>query len=319
MADWHTMTAEGVDGPSNIQYPTSEIHWHRPVMVEEVLRALHPRPGAVIVDGTTGTGGHSLALLPHLLPDGIVIAADRDRSSLDLAQQRLAEFAPQVHFIHANYRDLPHALLQRGHALVDGILLDLGMSSAQVDQAERGFSFNREGPLDMRMDCEQSLTAASLVNTLSADELAMLLRAFGEERFAARIARAVTRARGEQRIATTAQLARLVAHAVPPAARHGRLHPATRTFQALRIAVNDELGALEEFLAHAPEVLKPQGRLAILTYHSLEDRAVKQAFAQGAREGLWMLLTKKPVCPAEAEIAGNPRARSAKLRAVERT
>jgi len=291
--------------------------WHQPVMGAEVLQALSPRRGEVIVDGTAGTGGHSLMILPHLLPNGRLVAIDRDRAALDLARQRLAEFAPQVMFLHEDYRHLPAILRDLGIGGVDGLLLDLGMSSLQVDRAERGFSFSQEGPLDMRMDPEQERTAERIVNEASADELATLLETLGEERYATRIARRIVQERRGRPLLTTTQLARLVTGVVPPRARHGRLHPATRTFQALRMAVNDELGALEEFLGCLGGLLNPGARAVILTFHSLEDRLVKRAFLQGAREGRWAVRTKKPLRPSPEEVAQNPRARSAKLRALE--
>ena len=258
-------------------------------------------------------------ILPHLLPSGRLIAVDRDRDALALARTRLTEFEPQATFLHGNYRDLPTLLEPLGLARVDGILLDLGMSSVQVDRAERGFSFSREGPLDMRMDAAQETMAETLVNTLSADELALLLETLGEERFARRIARRIVEARRADPLTTTTQLARVVADAVPAGARHGRLHPATRTFQALRLAVNDELGALAAFLERVGELLNPGGRAVLLTFHSLEDRLVKRAFAEGMRAQAWTVLTKKPARPSEDEVSRNPRARSAKLRAIERS
>jgi len=291
--------------------------WHQPVMAEEVLQHLRPRPGGIVVDGTVGTGGHSLWILPKLLPDGRLIALDRDPQALRLAQQRLREFAPLVTFVHEDYRRLPAVLERLGIPRVDGLVLDLGMSSLQVDRPERGFSFSAEGPLDMRMNPDDETTAATLVNRLSLRELTDLFVRFGEERFAGRIARRIVEARRRQPLSTTAELAGLVRAAVPPPARHGRIHPATRVFQALRIAVNDELGALEDLLAALPIRLAPGGRAVILSYHSLEDRLVKRAFAAGAREGHWIALTKKPVTPSSDERLRNPRGRSAKLRAVE--
>ena len=295
------------------------VAWHQPVMGPEALHYLRPTAGSIIVDGTVGTGGHSLMILPHLLPSGRVIAVDRDQESLELARTRLTEFEPHVTFLHGNYRDLPALLAPFGIARVDGILLDLGMSSPQVDRAERGFSFSREGPLDMRMDAAQEATAETLVNTLSAEDLALMLETLGEERFARRIARRIVEERRARPITTTTQLSRVITGAVPPGARHGRLHPATRTFQALRLAVNDELGALAAFLQELVGLLTPGGRAVILSYHSLEDRLVKHAFAEGARAGTWTVLTKKPACPSEEEVSRNPRARSAKLRAIERS
>ena len=292
--------------------------WHQPVMVEEALRGLNPQPGAVIVDATLGTGGHSLAILPHLLPNGRLIALDRDSDTLSRARQRLIEFASVVTFAHDDFRHLRRVLDHLELSGVDGVLLDVGMSSVQLNDPARGFSFSHDGPLDMRMNAEQTLTARTLVHTFSAEELAALLEQFGEERFAARIARRIVQERHKHPIATTAQLARIVCAAVPGGSRHGRVHAATRTFQALRIAVNDELGALEACLDSLSGLLRPGGRAVIITFHSLEDRLVKRRFAEGAREGVWTLLTKKPLRASETEVSRNPRARSAKLRAVER-
>ena len=286
-------------------------------MPAEVLRCLNPKPGAVIVDGTVGTGGHSLALLPRLLPNGTLLAIDRDRSALELARRRLSEFAPRVIFRHGDFRALPAILQGEALSRIDGLVLDLGMSSLHLDQPERGFSFSHEGPLDMRMDPEQGAAAAELVNRAPAHELERLFTELGEERYARRIARRIADERRREPVHTTAQLARIVAAAVPPRGRYGRLHPATRVFQALRMAVNDELGALQAVLAALPGLLAPGGRAVIISFHSLEDRLVKRAFAEGAREGRWTLLVKKPLTPSESEIARNPRARSAKLRALE--
>lgn len=310
--------ADGLLAATRTMSGTSNPLWHQPVMGAEVLRALRPRPGAVIVDGTAGTGGHSLMILPHLLPDGRLVAIDRDRDALDVARKRLAEFAPQATCVRENYRHLPAILRDLGIAGVDGLLLDLGLSSLQVDLAERGFSFSKEGPLDMRMDTEQEETAEAIVNESTADELATVLETLGEERYARRIARRIVQERRAHPIRTTTQLARLVTDAVPPGARHGRLHSATRTFQALRLAVNDELGALEELLGRLGELLNPGACAVVLTFHSLEDRLVKRAFAEGQRGRLWTVLTKKPIRASAQEVAENPRARSAKLRAIER-
>ena len=303
---------------TRIMSEPSPAAWHQPVMRAEVVRLLDPRPGLILVDGTVGTGGHAFDVLPHLLPDGRLIAVDQDRDALALAQQRLREFEPNVTFLHGNFRALPTLLAPLGLTHVDGLLLDLGMSSPQVDRATRGFSFSHEGPLDMRMDQTQETTAADLVNTLSRDELETLFAQLGEERFARRIAVRIVETRRAHPIDTTRDLARLIMEVVPPAARHGRLHPATRIFQALRIAVNDELGALGELLDHLAALLNPGGRAAVLTFHSLEDRMVKRAFLEGARAGAWAVLTKKPLRPSEAECRENPRARSAKLRAIAR-
>jgi len=290
---------------------------HQPVMVREVVEFLAPRPGMVVVDCTVGTGGHSLAVLPHLLPDGRLIAVDRDAHALERAKQTLREFDPQTRFLHEDFRHLRDLLTRGGIARLDGLIADLGMSSLQVDDAARGFSFLKEGPLDMRMDQRESRTAADLVRRLSEAELAHVIQTYGEERWARRIAKRLVAVRRKTPIDTTTHLARIVAEAVPRQASR-RLHPATRTFQALRIAVNQELAALEELLRALPEVLGPGGRAVIITFHSLEDRLVKQAFRAQAQEDLVHVLTKKPVRPSAHETAENPRSRSAKLRVVER-
>ena len=304
---------------SELRTPNSEPTFHQPVLVASAIEWLRPRPGSLIVDGTLGTGGHSLAILPQILPDGRLIAVDRDPDALAIATQRLTKFLPQVTFVRDNYRNLPGILAGLGLPRVDGILLDLGISSLQVDQPERGFSFSKEGPLDMRMDPDQPLSAETLIKTSSVSVLTELLGTLGEERYARRIAEHIVRERRLRPITATTHLARVVAEAVPPRTRHGRLHPATRTFQALRLAVNDELGSLAAFLDHAQALVRPGGRVVILSYQSLDDRLVKQAFIQGRADGSWTLLTKKPIRPSAEEIARNPRARSAKLRAVERT
>lgn len=292
--------------------------WHQPVLVREAMAALQPRSGATFIDGTVGTGGHAAALIPHLLPEGRLIALDQDPAALAQARRRLVEFEAQVSFVPANFRDLPAIVKQLHVPPVQGLLVDLGVSSLQLDTPARGFSFLKEGPLDMRMNTTQALTAAEIVNTWREQDLADLLWRLGEERFSRRIAARLVQARRQGRIETTAQLVPLIVSALPPQARHGRVHAATRTFQALRMAVNDELGALDALLKALPDLLAPQGRAAIITFHSLEDRMVKRAFQEAQRSGWGQMLTKKPVVASEAEQAENPRARSAKLRALER-
>ena len=295
----------------------SELPWHRPVLVQEVMEFLAPQPGQTLVDCTVGTGGHSLAILPRLLPNGRLLALDCDAQALERAQRRLAEFRPQVQMVHDHFSRLPEVLQHLGIPRVDGLLADVGISSLHVDQPERGFSFLQEGPLDMRMDQRLTTTAASLIQELSEEDLAHLLEAYGEERWARRIAQRIVSARTIHPIQTTRQLARLVAEAIPSRATSRRIHPATRTFLALRIAVNRELDSLQTLLEVLPEVVVAGGRAVIITFHSLEDRLVKQAFRRGAHAGLFKLLTKKPVRPSAQELVENPRSRSAKLRAVE--
>jgi len=302
----------------NLPDPQANTSWHRAALLQEAVTLLAPAPGMTIVDCTIGSGGHSLAILPRLLPDGQLIAIDCDAQALALARQRLTEFHPRVQFIHDNFRHLPEILKRLGVSAVHGILADLGLSSFHVDQAERGFSFLKEGPLDMRMDQRLATTAASLIQRLSERELAELIQTYGEERWARRIARRIVDARTRQPIRTTTQLARLVVEAIPAKTHHQRIHPATRTFLALRLAVNEELACLEGLLKALPDVLMPGGRAVIIAFHSLEDRLVKRAFQHGAKAGVFRMLTKKPIRPGAPEVAENPRARSARLRAVER-
>jgi len=300
---------------------------HVPVMVGEVVVWLRPRPGARLVDATVGLGGHASALLAAA-PDTVLLGLDRDPRALAHARARLAFAAGRVRLRQASFADLVQVLADEGWDGADAVLLDLGVSSLQLDAPDRGFAFRADGPLDMRMDPSAPLDAAAVVNTWPERDLARAIAAYGEEPRARAIARAIVRARP---LAGTAALARVVAGVVGPGCR-GR-HPATRTFQAIRIAVNDELGALERFLAGGWSVLRPGGRLAVLAYHSLEDRRVKEAFRRWAASCLcppgvprcgcgWSakvrLLTPRPLRPDAREVAHNPRARSARLRVVER-
>ena len=313
LAEWRLARMHHTDQPSS---SSTGVVWHQPVLVDEVLSFLAPREGQAVVDCTVGSGGHSLAVVPRLLPGGHLIGLDRDAQALEAARQRLVEFQPVVHLLHENFRALP-ALLQRlDLPAVDGVIADLGMSSLQLEQGTRGFSFSKEGPLDMRMDARQPTTAATLIQHWSEPDLAHVLETYGEEPFARRIAKRIVAARAVSPIQTTTQLARIVADAVP--ARGGRLHPATKTFMALRIAVNEQFESLKALLAALPTVLKRGGRAAIITFHSLEDRLVKQAFQQSAKAGVVRILTKHVVRPSESERLRNPRSRSAKLRVVER-
>ncbi|NLC58111.1 MAG: 16S rRNA (cytosine(1402)-N(4))-methyltransferase RsmH [Armatimonadetes bacterium] len=300
---------------------------HIPVLLPEVVSFLQPRCGGVYVDCTLGDGGHAEALLRHSAPDGMVIGIDRDPAALAVASARLAEFGSRLRPVHATFDRVAEVVRGEGFAAADGVLFDLGVSSRHLEEAGRGFSFLQDAPLDMRMDPTGGVTAAALVATLTQEELERLLRDYGEERFAGRIARAIVRERAQAPIERTGQLASIVAGAVPPAYRHGRIHPATRTFQALRIAVNGELDLLAAALRNGVAILHPGGRIVVISYHSLEDRITKTLFrelagigfpAGEAPEPLLTLLTRKPVVPGEEEVAANPRARSAKLRAAER-
>lgn len=292
-----------------------EVPPHRPVMVEEVLKWLGPRPGQVVLDCTVGVGGHASAILEQLGPRGLLIGVDKDEEALEMAKRFLAPFADNVRLFHADYRDvesiLDEAAVEGGR--VDGIFLDLGASSLQLDSPERGFSFREEGPLDMRMDRSERITASDLLAKLSVDELTDIFKKFGEERWSRRIARAIKRAAP---IKTTTQLASLIEKTVPR--KKTRIHPATRVFQALRIAVNRELESLEVFLNTCYRFQRSGGRTVVISFHSLEDRLVKHSFLKGSRAGVYRVLTKKPVRPTPEEVQGNVRSRSAKLRAVER-
>ncbi len=286
---------------------------HEPVLLAEVLQGLNPQPGGVFVDGTFGGGGHARAIAQRVGPTGRVIGVDRDPAAVAAAGESLRGLPIEV--IQGNYCDLPELLAEIGVTLVDGIVLDLGLSSDQLADVSRGFSFDADGPLDLRFNPLKGEPASRLVNRLSAEHLADLIFHFGEERFSRRIARAIVELRHHNPINTSRQLAEIVRRAVPAVARKQRIDPATRTFQALRIAVNEELKSLEVALRRLPEVLKPGGRLAVISFHSLEDRPVKEAFQNDER---LKALTKKPITPHEAEIARNPRSRSAKLRVAER-
>ena len=292
---------------------------HVPVLLEESLHFLGIRRGATVVDATLGYGGHSMAIARNLGPEGHLIAFDRDPAAMEMAagrlrslREELAQNAPQFTLHASAFGDMAQLVPV---ASVDGVLADLGVSSMQLDTAGRGFSFQADGPLDMRMDTRSGPTAEQVVNQAGEEELANLIYEFGEERRSRQIARAIVRARP---ITTTAQLAKVVM-AASQTMKPGRIHPATRTFQALRIYVNHELDQLQALLDAAPKVLRPGGRLVVISFHSLEDRMVKDALRNGARTGQWQVLTKRPIQAGDKEIRQNPRSRSAKLRAAVRT
>jgi 16S rRNA (cytosine1402-N4)-methyltransferase len=306
---------------------------HIPVLEAEVLAYLQPVTGGTYVDGTLGGGGHAARILEAAGRGGRLFGFDRDSSAIEAASRALAGFSEGFIPVNRNFAEMAEALAGLGVAAVDGFLLDLGVSSHQLDTAERGFSFQQNAPLDMRMDRRAARTAADLVNHLSHGELAKIFREYGEERWAGRIASFICTARETAPVVTTGQLADIVKGAIPRKAWEERIHPATRTFQALRIAVNDELASLEKGLADAVSLLKPGGRGVVISFHSLEDRIVKQMFRRMAEGCVCPKelpvcvcnhkpevknLTGRPVTATEAELAVNPRARSARLRAVQK-
>jgi 16S rRNA (cytosine1402-N4)-methyltransferase len=286
---------------------------HTPVLFDDVMQFLDPKPGGRFIDATLGGGGHARALLERTSPDGRLLAIDQDEQAISQARQVLAGFEPRAEFVKANFREVFNIAVARGFSQADGVLADIGVSSMMLDDASRGFSFMREGKLDMRMDQDQSLTAADVVNEFTEKEIADILFTLGEERRSRAIASSIVRLRP---LATTGDLVRAVRR-VLGGPRYGHIHPATRTFQALRVYVNDELGSLEGMLDGAMHVVRPGGRLVVLTFHSLEDRIVKNRFRASAVPG--RALTKKVVVPSDEERRRNPRARSAKLRAWERS
>lgn len=291
---------------------------HLPVLTEEVLNYLQPQSGHVILDCTVGNGGHAMKLLEKMKPEGLLIGIDKDREILQVAKQMLSKTATMGTFklYHADYSEVDEVLRQAGVEKVNGVLLDLGASSVQFDQAERGFSFAKEGPVDMRMDRSAPGTARDLIRRLSERELEEILKKYGEERWSKRIARAIQREEKQAGVTSTRQLAAVIERVVPRG--KSKIHPATRVFQALRIAVNRELESLEVFLEKVHNYMRTGARIVIISFHSLEDRIVKQKFIERANQQVFKVLTKKPVTPGEAERENNVRCRSAKLRAAER-
>ncbi|MDD2440550.1 MAG: 16S rRNA (cytosine(1402)-N(4))-methyltransferase RsmH [Clostridiaceae bacterium] len=307
---------------------------HQSVLAADVLRLLQVRPDGCYVDCTLGGGGHAASILDGLGPDGLLIGIDRDRDALEAAKSRLQGHPSPAQriLVHANFSDLAQIMAGQGRPAAQGILADLGVSSWQLDQAERGFSYHADGPLDMRMDQADTLTAAGIVNTWPAHEISRILADYGEERYAGRISQAIAARRQTRPFTSTADLAALVSRVMPAASKREAQHPARRTFQALRIAVNNELGALEMLLRDAPGLLAENGRLCVITFHSLEDRLVKQAFrllenpcicprdfpvCTCGRRSAGQVVTRRPVTADSEEQKNNPRARSARLRCFE--
>lgn len=308
---------------------------HKPVMLDECIEYLNIRANGVYVDATLGGGGHSSEILKRLGPDGLLIGIDQDQDAIRAAGQRLDKVQTQGRYVlcHTSFENIREVIRMRKLKAVDGVLMDLGVSSHQLDEGERGFSYQQDAPLDMRMNESQKVDAAWVVNNLSREELTRIIREYGEEKWASRIAEFIVKHREVQKISTTGQLVDIIKAAIPAAARREGPHPAKRTFQAIRIAVNRELEVLEKTLREMVDFLNPGGRLAVITFHSLEDRIVKQIFkekAQGCicpadfpqcvcgRKPEIRILTRKPVTPSERELNENPRARSAKLRVAER-
>ena len=289
---------------------------HIPTLVEEVLYYLQPQPGQIILDCTVGGGGHAIKILDKIKPDGFLIGIDKDMEILQTAKQSLTKTTGKFKLYHADYSDIDEVLRQAKVDKVNGVLLDLGVSSLQFDQEDRGFSFAKEAPLDMRMDRSRGITAQKLIQRLSEAELGELLWKYGEERWSRRIARAILKEEKGAGITSTRQLAAIVERVVPRG--KSKIHPATRVFQALRIAVNKELDNLEIFLDKIYNYMALGARIVIISFHSLEDRIVKNKFIEKAKQNIFKVLTKKPVTPREAEIEENVRSRSAKLRAAER-
>lgn len=307
---------------------------HIPVLLNEALEFLKPESGGIYMDGTLGLGGHTVEILKRSHPGGGVIGIDRDPEALKVAKERLQGFEDRVQIIHGNFADVGKIAEELGIKEVDGILLDLGVSSLQIDTGTRGFSFLRDAPLDMRMDTTGGITAADIVNSYSVEELQALLWGLGEEGYSRRIAKEIAKARETARIETTRELAQLVERVIPRKDWPKQIHPATKTFQALRIAVNDELGSLEQGLNDGINLLKEGGRFCVISFHSLEDRIVKNRFrnweepcicppslpvCRCGKVKMARVLTKKGIKATEDEIKSNPRARSARLRVAERT
>lgn len=294
---------------------------HISVLLNEAIEGLVLNEGGRVFEGTVGLGGHSEEILKRIGASGVYIGTDEDAQALEKAQVRLAAYPTKKIFVEDNFRNLDHVLDEAGYPLVDKILLDIGLSNLQLEGSGRGFSFKRDEPLLMTFKTapkEGDLTAHEIVNEWAADSLTDIITGYGEDRFAWRIANAIVAARAIKSIETTTELADIVEKAVPVFARHGRVHPATKTFQAIRIAVNDELGALREGLAKGFTRLTPGGRMAVISFHSLEDRIVKEFFKKQGGEALGTIITKKPTTPSDEELARNPKSRSAKLRIIQK-
>ncbi|MDD5428652.1 MAG: 16S rRNA (cytosine(1402)-N(4))-methyltransferase RsmH [Candidatus Omnitrophica bacterium] len=291
---------------------------HHPVMLDEAISSLNLKPGYVVLDGTVGGGGHSKEILKRILPGGRLIGLDADQSAIKAAGENLKEFGGNFKLINENFRNLDRALSKENVKSLNAVLLDIGVSSFQLDDKDRGFSLKEEAPLDMRMDRRLETSAYDIINRYKESDLSDIIYKYGEERFSRRIAKRIVEERSKKPIETTAELAAIVRRAAGSGQKHYRIDPATRTFQAIRIVVNDELGALEEGLKRAVSWLDIGARVAVITFHSLEDRIVKNLFKGYAGLGVLKIITKKPLGPSQEEIAANPRSRSGRLRVAER-
>lgn len=308
---------------------------HKPVLLDECIEFLNVRPDGIYVDGTLGGGGHSSEIIKNLGPDGLFIGIDQDKNAIEAAKMKFSsiDIKAKVIIEHTNFENIREVLQAHKIDSVDGVLLDLGVSSHQLDEGDRGFSYQHDAPLDMRMNQKSTFDAYQLVNTWSKNQIAQVIRDYSEEKWASRIAEFIVKSRETQKIKTTGDLTNIIKAAIPAAARRAGPHPAKRTFQAIRIAVNRELEVLENFLNSITEILNPEGRVAIITFHSLEDRIVKQAFREQAKGCICprdfpqcvcgvkpklKIITRKPISSSEAELDINPRARSAKLRVAQK-
>ena len=292
---------------------------HKPVMYKEVLEYLNLKPGMTVLDATVGTGAHAYGIVSKIIPGGRLIGIDRDKESLLISRDRLRDFKDNIEFIHQDFRNLDTVLDNLGIKYVNGIFFDLGLSSYQLDSCERGFSIRKDGPLDMRMDRDSYISAYDLVNNLSPREISSILWNFGGEPWNRRIADCIVKERMQSPIATTSQLSRVVLKAVPYYAKNKQIHPATRTFQALRIAVNRELESLQIGLKKAMQYLNTGSRICVISFHSLEDRIVKNSFRDFSRKGVLKIITRRPQSPQDEEVELNARSRSAKLRVAQKT
>jgi len=291
---------------------------HCPVLLEEVIGYLSPKQGDTVIDATLGGGGHSSEILKRILPDGKIIAVDRDKEAIERNAIKFREYKENIILVNEDFRDIDRIMEISGEKMVNGVIFDLGMSSFQVDDEERGFSFMKDGPLDMRYNPDKGLSAADVVNDFGKEEIEDIIRKYGEERHAKHLANVICSERRKNRIRTTKDLSDIIFKAVGRKYKRQRINPACRTFQGLRIFVNDELGAEEEALKGASRYLAPGGRMCVISFHSLEDRIAKNVFKDMAGRAEVSIITKKPVTPSRKETLENPRARSAKLRVVEK-